>query len=47
VSGVVDEAVSAEGATMTGVTLSIGGGDITAYTLDHGQKAKLQQVTYS
>jgi len=47
VSGVVDEAVSAEGATMTGVTLSIGGGDITAYTLDHGQKAKLSQVTYS
>ena len=42
VSGVVDEAVAAEGASMTSVALSLGGSPISAYTLDFGQKAKLQ-----
>jgi uncharacterized phage protein gp47/JayE len=41
VSGVVDEAVSTVGGTVTSVALTLSGASITAYTLDFGQKAKL------
>jgi uncharacterized phage protein gp47/JayE len=41
VSGVVDEAASTVGATVTSVFLSLSGASITAYTLDFGQRAKL------
>jgi hypothetical protein len=41
VSGVVDEAASADGSTVASVELNLAGSPITAYTLDRGQKAKL------
>jgi uncharacterized phage protein gp47/JayE len=46
VSGVVDEAVSAEGATVTSVEVTLSGSPIIAYTLDLGQKAKSDGVDY-
>lgn len=46
VSGVVDEAASAEGATVSTVELMLGGRPVSAYTLDNGEKAKLGTVTF-
>ena len=47
VSGVVDEAVSALGGTVATVTLEESGGPINAYTLGHGELAKLGGVTFT
>ena len=46
VAGVVDEAASALGATVTTVLLEQGSSPITAYTLGHGEKAELGTVTF-
>lgn len=46
VSGVVDEAASSSGATVTSVKVQQGGGEILAYSLNFGQKAKLGTPTY-
>lgn len=46
VSGVVDEAASADGATVNTVEVTLAGQPITAYTLSAGEKAKLGTVTF-
>lgn len=46
ISGVVDEAAAAVGATVADVQLTLGGQPVTAYTLGFGQKAKVGIVTY-
>ena len=46
VAGVVDEAASAEGATVTSVEVSVAGSPVIAYSLDFGQKAKSGAVNY-
>jgi uncharacterized phage protein gp47/JayE len=47
VAGVVDEAASAVGATITSVTVEQGAAEIQAYTLGDGEKAKLGTITFS
>ena len=47
VAGVVDEAVSAMGGTVTAVIVSVSGNPIGAWTLDKGQEAKLGTLTYT
>lgn len=47
VSGVVDEAVSALGGSVASVVLEESGGPIAAYTLGHGELAKLGAVTFT
>jgi len=49
VAGLVDDTAAAYGGTVEGVTLSIGASlaPINTYSLDHGQKAKLQTVIYT
>jgi uncharacterized phage protein gp47/JayE len=46
VAGVADDAASALGATITNVTVSVGGGEVSAYTLADGEKAKLGTRTF-
>lgn len=46
ISGVVDEAASAEGATVNAVEVSVAGQPITVWTLDFGQKAKSNPAVY-
>ncbi len=46
VSGIVETVVSALGATVTTVTLLMSGTPIPAYTLGHGEKAKLGSLDY-
>ena len=43
IAGVVDDVASSQGATVTNVTLQLSGATIPAYTLDFGQKAKLNR----
>jgi uncharacterized phage protein gp47/JayE len=47
VSGVVDEAASADGATVNLVEVTVAGDPIIAHTLDFGQKAKSGGVSYT
>lgn len=47
VSGIVDDVVSALGGSVAVVTLKHGGTSISAYTLQHGEKAKSGAVTYN
>ena len=47
ISGVVDDIASNQGATVTSVSLSLGGDSIPAYTLDYGEKAKLNNVEWT
>lgn len=46
ISGIIDDVVSALGGSVATVKLKQGGETITAYTLQHGQKAKLGGVSY-
>lgn len=46
VSGVVDDAVSAVGGTVTTVVLKLSGAPIEAYTLGNGEKAKLDSISF-
>lgn len=46
VSGVVDDAVSAVGGTVTTVVLKLSGAPIEAYTLGNGEKAKLDGISF-
>lgn len=46
VSGVVDDAVSAVGGTVTTVVLKLSGSPIEAYTLSNGEKAKLNSISF-
>jgi len=45
-SGVVDDVVSAAGGSVSAVNLLLGGDQINAYTLGHGEKAKLGAVSF-
>lgn len=47
VSGVADEAATALGASITSVTLNLGGSETAAYTLGNGEKAKLGAITWA
>jgi uncharacterized phage protein gp47/JayE len=47
VSGIVDDAASSVGGSITSVTLGISGSPINAVTLSAGQKAKLGTVTFA
>lgn len=46
IAGVVDETASSLGATVSQVTLKNGTATILAYSLDHGQKAKLDDIDW-
>jgi hypothetical protein len=46
VAGVVDEAASTQGATVSSVAVLLAGSPIVEYTLDFGQKAKRGNVTW-
>ena len=47
ISGVVDDIASNQGATVTSVSLSLSGDSIPAYTLDYGEKAKLNNIEWT
>ena len=47
VAGIIDQIVTAQGGTFTGVAVSTGGSPVTVTILGEGQKAKLGALTYA